>query len=98
MSFRSNKQIKMVSGKMYLITGNIVLLPEKHFFPNETTNTIDFEQHFLDIDKNSKPAFFIFIKHIYDSKKILYAKVLYNNKIYITQNEYHIGNFIELLN
>ena len=90
----TKNQIKMTPGKMYIVSGQITLLPDIYFsFNRNDVNCNDFS-HLIVLDSNSKPNVFLFMKHIYDTTNTMYSFVLYKSKFYITQNEYHIGNSI----
>jgi len=84
----------MIPGKMYVVSGQVPMIPDIYFPFNK--NDVDYAdyRHIIVLDVSSKPNIFLFMKHVYDNSKTLYALVLYKNKFYIMQNEYHIGNYI----
>ena len=87
----------MIPGKIYSVLGEVILLPEV-YFPNDRFSDHDPSyEDIISITRDSRPNFFLFTNHVYDNNKTLYAKVMYKSKFYVIQNEYHIGNFLQLL-
>jgi len=92
----------LLEGKLYLVLSRIAIIPERRFYLSKEeafheTNYWDTQY----VDRTSEPNIFMFVKYVNRNAHYIndtrYCLILYKSKLFVTSNEYHIGNSIKIL-